>query len=187
MDPNYLLQLDYREHHHNDHSGYRHAYPSSFSSETLNSGHIPPTLPNNPTPTTRGTPPNATPIRQTPRVLSYATRALCRQMTSRPPTPARHFRHRCMHPQITSAEPWGPPHNEAVVPFDEQVTLAPSSLAQANPYYPVPVPTPPWIHPSPPSDVTPPTSNSPSSTLANYAGVLPSPSPAAESCQTPLS
>jgi len=67
------------------------------------------------------------------------------------------------------------------VNFDNQVVLSQSSLAQANPYYPVPAPSPPWIHPSPSSDSTPPTSNSPSSTLAHYAAALMSPPPTTES------
>jgi hypothetical protein len=68
------------------------------------------------------------------------------------------------------------------VNFDNQVALSQqNSLAQANPYYPVPVPSPPWIHPSPSSDSTPGTSNSPSSTLAHYAAALMSPPPITES------
>ncbi|KAF8498188.1 hypothetical protein F5888DRAFT_1693337 [Russula emetica] len=84
-----------------------------------------------------------------------------------------------MHPQVSSVEPWGP-RNEAV-PFDEQVALAQSGFASTNSYYPIPAHSPPWVHPSPPSDTTPPSSNSPTSTLANYAGTLPSPSPTTES------
>lgn len=116
-----------------------------------------------------------------------------------------------MHAPIGSAEPWGPrdegqsfvirvafpfisslllPHNPRLldipekppVNFDNQVALSQqNSLAQANPYYPVPVPSPPWIHPSPSSDSTPGTSNSPSSTLAHYAAALMSPPPITES------
>jgi hypothetical protein len=66
------------------------------------------------------------------------------------------------------------------VNFDNQVALSQNSLAQANPYYPIPVPSPPWIHPSPSSDSTPATSNSPSSTLAHYAAALMSPPPITE-------
>jgi len=66
------------------------------------------------------------------------------------------------------------------VNFDNQVPLTQNSLAQANPYYPVPVPSPPWVHPSPSSDSTPPTSNSPSSTLAQYTAALISRPPATE-------
>ena len=51
-----------------------------------------------------------------------------------------------------------------------------SSLAQANPYYPLPVPSPPWVHPSPSSDTTPPT-NSPPSSLAFYATPVSPPAP----------
>ena len=47
-----------------------------------------------------------------------------------------------------------------------------SSLAHANPYYPLPVPSPPWVHPSPSSDTTPPT-NSPPSLLSHHATVSP--------------
>jgi len=110
-----------------------------------------------------------------------------------------------MHPQVSTVESWGPrdegenlarfgfhsfpqfPANISdvsflkAVHFDDQATLAQSNLVQANSYYPVLAPSPPWVHPSPPSDTTPPSSNSPSSTLANYAGVLLSPSPTAES------
>jgi hypothetical protein len=67
------------------------------------------------------------------------------------------------------------------VPFDEQVALAQSGFPPTNSYYPIPAHSPPWVHPSPPSDTTPPSSNSPTSTLANYAGALPSPSPTMES------
>lgn len=67
------------------------------------------------------------------------------------------------------------------VPFDEQVALAQSSFPPTNSYYPIPAHSPPWVHPSPPSDTTPPSSNSPTSTLANYAGALASPSPTTES------
>lgn len=63
------------------------------------------------------------------------------------------------------------------VPYDEQVALAQSGFVPANAYYPIPVHSPPWVHPSPPSDTTPPPSNSPGTTLAHYAGALPSPSP----------
>lgn len=85
-----------------------------------------------------------------------------------------------MHQQVSSVEPcWGP-RNEAVS-FDEQVALTPSGFPPATSYYPIPAHSPPWVHPSPPSDTTPPSSNSPTSTLANYAGTLPSPSPTTES------
>lgn len=69
---------------------------------------------------------------------------------------------------------------EPPVNFDNQVVLSQSSLAQANPYYPVPILSPPWVHPSPSSDSTPTTSNSPSSTLAQYAAAPISPAPVPE-------
>jgi hypothetical protein len=79
----------------------------------------------------------------------------------------------CSHPRITSFL--------KAVPFEEQVVLAQSSFPPTNSYYPIPAHSPPWVHPSPPSDTTPPSSNSPTSTLANYAGTLPSPSPTSDS------
>ncbi|KAH9034519.1 hypothetical protein EDB84DRAFT_1486618 [Lactarius hengduanensis] len=60
------------------------------------------------------------------------------------------------------------------VNFDPPVALSQSSLAQANPYYPVPAPSPPWVHPSPSSDTTPAT-NSPPSSLTHYATPVLSP------------
>lgn len=73
-----------------------------------------------------------------------------------------------MHAPVGSAEPWGPRND-----VDFQAALShESSLAQANPYYPLPVPSPPWVHPSPSSDTTPATTSPPSS-LVNYATVSP--------------
>ena len=83
--------------------------------------------------------------------------------------------------RVAVAFPFTSTHtSQKPVNFDNQVVLSQNSLAQANPYYPVPVPSPPWIHPSPSSDSTPPTSNSPSSTLAHYAAAPMSPPPATE-------
>ena len=66
--------------------------------------------------------------------------------------------------------PSRPPSPPKKVNFDSQLPLSQSTLAHANPYFPVPVPSPPWIHPSPSSDTTLPTSSSesPSSALASY-------------------
>jgi hypothetical protein len=66
------------------------------------------------------------------------------------------------------------------VNFDEQLVLSQNSLAHANPYYPVPVPSPPWMYPSPSSDTSPPTSTSPSSALTNYTTPARSPPAATE-------
>ncbi|KAI9435735.1 fungal-specific transcription factor domain-containing protein [Lactarius indigo] len=70
---------------------------------------------------------------------------------------------------FASSYPWSQPNPPPKkVNFDGQVALSQSSLAQANPYYPVPAPSPPWVHPSPSSDTTP-TTNSPPSSLTHYA------------------
>lgn len=199
MNPNYLTQADYHEHR-NGHSDYRHSYPTSFSSDDpqywsysypVQSTHYPRYIPSQCDPQPDLAPP-----------------FVCEASSLPPddfPAPTRLgiFDINAMHPQVNSVEPWGP-RNEGehpvwfgfpcflcsqprlplflkAVPFDEQVALAQSGFPPANPYYPIPAHSPPWVHPSPPSDTTPPSSNSPTSTLANYAGALPSPSPITES------
>lgn len=113
MDPNYLLQLDYREHHHNDHSGYRHAYPSSFSSDD------PQFWPYSSYPAQQPNPHHPRyPSQCDPHQADPAGPFVC-DAGSLPPddvaatnTRLGIFDIAAMHPQITSAEPWGPPHNE---------------------------------------------------------------------------
>ncbi|KAH9957520.1 hypothetical protein BC827DRAFT_1270211 [Russula dissimulans] len=169
MDSSYLLQIDYREHHTDP--DYRHSYPSSFSSDDpqfwpyaypTQSSHYPRYIPSQCNPQ----------LDPTPFVYDHSP-----QPVDDFPAPTRLgiFDISAMHAPVGSAEPWGP-RNE--VNPDNHVTLSQSSLAQANPYYPVPAPSsPPWIHSSPSSDTTLPTSNSPSSTLAHYAGPILSPPP----------
>ncbi|KAI0296978.1 hypothetical protein B0F90DRAFT_1743135 [Multifurca ochricompacta] len=157
MDSTYLLQADYREHR-PDHPDYRHLYPTSFSSDDSQFWPYP-------------YPAQSQSSQYRDTLLHNAVDNFAA------PTRLGIFDITSMHAPIGSTEPWGP-RNEAN--FDREVALTESSLAQANPYYPVPVPSPPWVHPSPSSDTSP-TSNSPSSTLAHYATPTLSPPSATES------
>jgi hypothetical protein len=173
---------------------------------TLNSGHM--ATPHNPS-THDTSPRNVTPSQRSPPLLSSTTRAR-NQWTSLPRQPAWAFSTlppctrqsvrtslgvrgakvsvysfiRSRRRRLSSHRVPSPISNSRLpnpaVNFDNQVVLSQSSLAQANPYYPVPVLSPPWVHPSPSSDSTPPTSNSPSSTLAQYAAAPISPAPVPE-------
>ncbi|KAI9455377.1 hypothetical protein F5148DRAFT_1226132 [Russula earlei] len=169
MDSSYLLHVDY---HHTDHPDYRQSYPSSFPSDdpqfwpyAYGSTQYP-----------RYVPSQCEPLPDAPAPFVYDQNPQPRDNFAAP-TRLGIFDISAIHAPIGSAEPWGP-RNEADA--DNRVALSQSSLAQANPYYPIPVSSPPWVHSSPGSDTTPPTSNSPSSSLANYAGALLSPPPVAE-------
>jgi hypothetical protein len=199
MNSNYLLQADYQEHR-NGHSDYRHSYPSSFSPDDpqywsypypAQSPHYARYAPSQCDPQPDPAPPFICEASSLPSDdFAASTRLGLFDIST-------------MHPQVSSVEPWGS-RNEGqhpvwfrfpcfsllttsiasslkAVPFDEQAALAQSGFPPANSYYPIPAHSPPWVHPSPPSDTTPPSSNSPTSTLANYAGALASPSPITES------
>lgn len=202
MDSNYLLQVDYHEHR-TDHPDYRHPYPSTYSHDDPQ--FWPYAYPTQSTQYPRYISSQCDPqpeVAAPPFVYDQSAQPVDDFAT---PTRLGIFDISAMHAPVGSAEPWGPRSegqchsfvspspflssrslttsahtSRNPVNFDNQVILSQNSLAQANPYYPVPVPSPPWVHPSPSSDATPPTSNSPSSSLAHYASAPISPPPATE-------
>ncbi|KAF8266004.1 hypothetical protein EI94DRAFT_1734029 [Lactarius quietus] len=164
MDSAYLLQLNYREHH-PDHPEYRHPYPSPFASDDpqfwpyaypSQQSQYPPYV-------SSQCAPQPVPVAPGPFVYEPPSQGLNN------PSRIGIFDISAMHAPVGSAEPWGP-RNEV------EFQCAESSLAQANPYYPLPVPSPPWVHPSPSSDTTPAT-NSPPSSLSHYATPVSPPAP----------
>ena len=173
MDPAYLLQLNYREHL-PDHPG--HPNSSSYSPQFW-----PYPYPDQPT-----YPPyqcDQQPVAVPPGPLVYEN------PSQGLPTRLGIFDISAMHVPVGSAEPWGPrseseralffPSSQLNPPktVDFQATISQeSSLAQANPYYPLPVPSPPWVHPSPSSDTTPATTSSPAS-ISNHANPVSPPTP----------
>ncbi|KAH9175762.1 hypothetical protein EDB89DRAFT_1943990 [Lactarius sanguifluus] len=169
MDSSYLLQLNYREHH-PDHPDYRHPYPTAFSSDDPQFWpySYPTQHPQYPRYVSSQCDPQPVPVAPGPFVYEPSSQELD-SFTA--PSRLGIFDITSMHAPVGSAEPWGP-RNE--VNFDAPVALSQSSLAQANPYYPVPAPSPPWVHPSPSSDTTPAT-NSPPSSLTHYATPVLSP------------
>src|SRR5713226_3245363 len=122
MDSNYLLQVDYRQHR-NDHSDYRHSYPSSSSSDDpqywpsyaypAQSSHY-----------ARYIPPQCEPqLDPGPPFISEANSVPPEDFT--PSTRLGLFDITAMHQQVSTVEPWCGPRNEGqhLVPFGFSLCL----------------------------------------------------------------
>ena len=116
-------------------------------------------------------------------------------------TPLGLFDIGAMHPQVSAVEPWDPrdegqhpvwfvfffcslPRLHSflkAVSYDEQIALHKATSLRIIPFSHTPHLGFIRPHPHMASHTTPPLSNPPTSTLANYAGALPSPSPTTES------
>ncbi|KAH9034216.1 hypothetical protein EDB85DRAFT_1948273 [Lactarius pseudohatsudake] len=161
MDSTYPLQLNYREHH-PDHPDYRHPYPTAFSSDDPQFWpySYPTQHPQYPRYVSSQCDPQPAPVAPGPFVYEPSSQELDSFTT---PSRLGIFDITSMH---------APLHKKSE--FRSPGRIVSSSLAQANPYYPVPAPSPPWVHPSPSSDTTPAT-NSPPSSLTHYATPVLSP------------